>query len=297
MKKIFWIAGILVFILVAGFIAVQITKQQIKRITQKETERFTKELIEKRIGDTTHEEIKKLTQEEIDKISEERTKQIMNQILGGKPEVVNVQQVNWAGHTFETGVLSTSQYKTDGNKDVKFTDKGFYAPSYSLPRSKLLDVNINQKTKVKITADFEGEMKSSNEGCTGYCITTESYHFSEFGLYLIDESGNKMGMRVLGTRHNIARGNDKTEYKFTGFEIENTEGEIMLTDSTGFKINYSEDFAYVTSPGAGKEMNNGRYTYSPSGSLNPSEKWFLGINCHVNGVGYCKLEIKEIQII
>lgn len=49
-KKIFWIVGILVFILIAGFIAVEVTKYQIKRITQRETERVTKEIIEKRVG-------------------------------------------------------------------------------------------------------------------------------------------------------------------------------------------------------------------------------------------------------
>lgn len=241
----------------------------------------------------TQEEIDKLTEEEIDSITEERTKQIMNQIFGGKPEVVNVQQVTWAGHAFETGVLSTSQYKTDGNKDVKFTDTGFYAPSYSLPRSRLLDVNLNQKAKVKITADFEGEIKSMNEGCTGYCITTERYHFSEFGVYMIDESGNRQGMRVLGTRHNIIQGNNKDKYNFTELTVENTGSEIIVTDSTGYKISYSRDFNYVATE-AGREENRGKYTY---GLLNQDQKWFLGINCHVNGEGYCKLEVKEIQVI
>ena len=292
MRKIFWVVGILVFLLVAGFIAVQITKQQIKRITQKETERITKEIIEKKVKNVTQDEIERVTQEEIDRITEERTKQIMNQIFWGKPEVVNVQQFTWAGHNFETGVLSTSQYKTDGNKDVEFTDNGFYAPSYSLPRSKLLDVNMNQKIKVRISGTFEGKMESPNTDCTGYCITTEKYHFSEFGIYMIDESGNRQGMRVLGTRHNIIQGNTRNEYNFTELTVEKTGEEIIVTDSTGFKISYSKDFNYVTTD-AGKELNRG----GDYGKLNQDQKWFLGINCHVNGEGNCRLNITEIQVI
>ena len=293
-KKIYWIIGILVFILVAGFIAVQITKQQIKRITQSETERITKEIIEKRVGDVTQAEIEKLTQEEIDRITEERTKIIMNQIFGENPKVVNVHQYTWAGHTFETGVLSTSQYKTDGNEDVKFTDNGFYAPSYSLPRSRLLDASMNQKIKVNIAGTFEGKMESPNTDCKGSCMTTEIYHFSEFGIYMIDESGNRQGMRVLGTRHNIIQGNIRSEYNFTELMVENTGDEIIVTDSTGFEIRYSMDFNYVTTKGIGKEENKGRFTY---GLLNPNQKWFLGINCHVNGEGYCRLNITEIQVV
>ena len=87
-------------------------------------------------------------------------------------------------------------------------------------------------------ADFEGEMKSANESCTGACITTEKYHFSEFGIYMIDESGNRQGMRVLGTRHNVVQGNNKDKYKFTGLTVENTGSEIVVTDSTGYQIKY-----------------------------------------------------------
>lgn len=297
-KKVLWIVGILVFILVASFIAVEITKQQIKRITKSETERITREVIKARTANLTQEEIERQTQEEIDRITEERTREITNQILGGNSKSIqNLHQVTWAGHEFEVAYLDTSQYQTTGNKDIKFTDSGWYAPSYSLPRSRLLDANLNQKAKVRITADFEGEMKSTNEGCTGYCITTERYHFSEFGIYMIDESGNRQGMRVLGTRHNIVQGNNKDKYKFTELTVENNGDEIIVTDSTGFEIRYSRDFYYVTTKDGGKEKNQGRFTYSPSGTLNTNQKWFLGINCHVNGEGYCKLDVKEIQVI
>lgn len=214
-------------------------------------------------------------------------------LLGKAAKEVNIKQVTWAGHKFERGILSTGQYKTDGNKDVKFTNSGFSAPSYSLPRSKLLDVDLNQKIKINVLGTFEGGMESPNEGCTGGCITTERYHFSEFGIYIIDESGNRQGMRVLGTRENIVRGNSRSKYLFTELTIENTGSEIVVSDSSGFKLAYSPDFKYVTS-GNSTEENNGTGNYN---KLDIKKKWFLGINCHVNGVGYCKLDIKEIQTV
>lgn len=294
MKKLFLITGILVFIVVAGFIAVEITKQQVKRITKKQDERIIRELVEREPGSLTQEEINRRVQEEIDRITEQRTNDIFNRILKGwySDSLQNLHQTKWAGHEFEVAYLDTSQYQTTGNKDIKFTGNGWYAPSYSLPRSKLLDVNLNQKVKVKITADFEGQMKSTNEDCTGFCITTERYHFSEFGIYMIDESGNRKGMRVLGTRHNIVQGNNKDKYNFTELIVENTGDEIIVTDSTGFKISYTRDFKYVTTV-AGRELNEG----GDYGKFNQDQKWMLGINCHVNGEGYCKLEIKEIQIM
>ncbi|MBI3535306.1 MAG: hypothetical protein HY072_07455, partial [Deltaproteobacteria bacterium] len=125
---------------------------------------------------------------------------LFRHLAGKAARVVNIKKLTWAGHEFETGVLSTGQYKTDGNKDVKFTESGFYAPSYALPRSKLMDVNLNEKVKVKIAGTFEGQMDSPNTDCTGFCMTKEKYHFSEFGIYLIDESGNRQGIGGVGTR-------------------------------------------------------------------------------------------------
>lgn len=274
MNKLVLIIGVLVFLVVASFITVNITKQIFEKVFEKETANLTKEKKDN------------LTAEDIFK-----------HFAGKNATVANRQQVIWAGHQFERGYLDTLQYQTTGNKDVKFNSSGWYAPSYSMPRSKILDINLNQKVKVKIIADFEGEMKSTNEDCTGFCMTTEKYHFSEFGIYMIDEDGNRMGMRVLGTRLNVVRGNDKKEYQFRGLTIENTGQEIILTDSTGFEIRYSKDFYYVETLDGGREENKGRYTYSPSGSLNQNQKWILGINCHVNGEGDCKLGVKEIQIV
>lgn len=203
----------------------------------------------------------------------------------------NVEQVTWAGHRFERAVLNTNQYKTSGNKAVTFTDSGWHAPSYSMPRSRMLDVNLNQKVRVKVTGTFEGESTSSNENCTGRCITTEKYHFSEFAIYVGDESGNRQGVMNLGTRDNVIRGNSRRTYTFTSLTVENTGNEIMLTDSNGFTLSYTPDFKYVTAHGTKEENRGGHY-----GTLNKNQKWFLGINCHVNTDGYCKLHITDIRV-
>lgn len=265
MKKIVLIIAVVIFVIIAGFITITITRQ----IFEKETA-F-------------------LTQGQKDSLT---PKDIINHLVGKRlSKVENLHKVRWAGHEFQVGYLNTLQYQTTGNKDIKFTSNGWYAPSYSLPRSTLLDVDISQKVKLKITADFEGEMKSTNTDCTGYCITTESYHFSEFGIYIVDESGNRQGMRVLGTRHNIVQGNNKEKYHFTGLTLENTGDEIIVTDSTGYTFSYSRDLKYITTS-AGRELNTG----GSYGKVNLDQKWMLGINCHVNGEGYCKLNVKEIQI-
>lgn len=279
-KKLSWIIGVLVFVVVAGFIAIEITKMVVRGIMKAKMENSI-------LADKT-------TQAEFDQIVDDNVKIIINGIFR-QPKVENPHEVTWAGHVFEVEQLRTSQYKSDGT--VEFTNDGFRAGSYSMPRTKLLDVNLNQKIKVKIKADFEGRLDSSaansNENCVGFCITTERYHFSEFGIYLLDESTGKMGMRVLGTRHNTVRGNSRKEFKFTELTVENTGDEVILTDSSGNKLIYSKDFAYVTGE-AGKGPNTGTGNY---GKLSPNEKWVLGINSHINGEGYSKLKIKEIQVI
>jgi len=265
MKKLILIIAIVIFIVVTGLITITITKQ----------------IFENATDDLSQEQLNNLT-----------PKDIINQLAEDRlTSLGNLHKTNLAGHEFELAYLNTQQYKTTGNKDISFTKSGWYAPSYSMPRSKLLDVDLSQKVKLKITADFEGEMKSTNEDCTGYCITTEKYHFSEFAIYIIDGDGDRVGMRVLGTRHNIIQGNKQDKYKFTELVVENTGEEIVITDSTGYTLSYSKDFEYVTTE-AGKELNrDGNY-----GKLNPDQRLMLGINCHVNGEGYCKLQIKEIQI-
>ncbi|TSC83254.1 MAG: hypothetical protein G01um101419_84 [Parcubacteria group bacterium Gr01-1014_19] len=253
MKKLIWIAGILILLSGIGFV-VSLTSNDSKDISLAQINKY-------------------------------------DWLLGYRKKLINVKQKKWVGHLFETAILSTNQYKTDGNKDIKFTDSGFYAPSYAMPRSKLLDVNLNQKIKLSIAGTFEGETRSSNDSCTGHCITTEQYNFSEFGIYVIDESGNRQGVRVLGTRDNIIRGNTRNQYKFTSLTVENTGKEIIITDSSGFALAYSPDFRYVTANSKTEENRGGAY-----GKLNKNGKWFLGINCHVNTVGYCKLDIKDIKI-
>ena len=211
-------------------------------------------------------------------------------LAGKNAKIINKRSVTWGGHTFEVGMLQTGQYKTSGNTAIRFTDTGWYAPSYAMPRSTLLDVNLNQKNKVQVVGTFDGKMESSNEGCTGQCITTERYHFSEFAIYLIDEDGHRQGMRVLGTRHNVVQGNTRKTYAFTELTVENTGKEIVVTDSTGFAISYSPDFKYVSTTDSAREENKG----GNYGTLNPKQKWRLVINCHVNGEGYCKLDIKKV---
>lgn len=233
--------------------------------------------------------------------TESSTKDIVKQLTGeGSAKNANIHQKEIAGHPFELAYLDTTQYQTTGNKDIKFSDNGWYAPSYSMPRSKLLDVNLNQKIKLKVIGNFEGyleNMSTVNKDCGeninwygAKCLTTEAYHFSEFATYLIDEDGNKRALRILGTRQNIIRGNSRERYNFSDLTVENIGEEIVITDNTGFKISYSKDFKYVTTDG-GREENRG----SNYGELNLNQKWMLGINCHVNGEGYCKLEIKDIQ--
>ena len=215
-----------------------------------------------------------------------------DRLLGYRSKLTNVEKVIWAGHKFERAILSTKQYKTDGNKDIKFTASGFRAPSYSMPRSKMIDVNLNQKIKVQVLGTFEGETKSSNQNCTGHCIKTERYNFSEFAIYIIDESGNAQGVIVLGTRDNVIRGNTRSKYKFTSLTVENTGNEIIVANGTGFSLSYSPDFKYVTAHGKTEENRGGNY-----GQLNKNQKWFLRINCHVNTDGYCKLDIKDIKVV
>lgn len=215
---------------------------------------------------------------------------VLNKVLYN-PKIINVKKVTWAGHLFETGVLSTRQYKIDGNKGVQVTNSGFYAPSWAMPRSRLLDVNPNQKVKVTISGIFEGELESQNPKCTGSCMTTPSYHFSEFSIYLIDEDGNARGVSGMGTRDNVTGGNKRNQYKFTELTVENTGKEIIITNSSGLKLVYSKDLKYVTSDGH-TELHRG----ADYGQINPNQNWNLRINCHVNGEGYCKLDIKDIKV-
>lgn len=281
MGHIVKIIAILIFIVVAGFITINITKLVYSSVVQQVTKSIT--------GKET--DVSKVSPDDLKVLVGSRTS-----------KWVDVKQVTWAGHKFEVGKLSTQQYETSGNDSIQFTDSGWYAPSFSMPRSKLLDINLNEKVKLKITADFEGSLKNMdivNKDCGeninwygAKCKTTEAYHFSEFGIYIIDEDGNRQGIRILGTRQNIEQGNSREKYKFTEFTIENTGEEIKFVDSTGFKFSYSKDLKYITTEAGTEENKSGDY-----GIVNPNQKWILGINCHVNGEGFCQLNIEEIQVL
>lgn len=64
-------------------------------------------------------------------------------------------------------------------------------------------------------------MKSTNENCINKCVLTGDYNFIEFAIYTIDESENRQGMKLLGTRENIIQGNIRDKYHFTKLIIEN----------------------------------------------------------------------------
>ena len=191
----------------------------------------------------------------------------------------DVKKVIWAGHSFERAILDTNEYRTSGNRSIKFTESGFYAPSYALPRSKILDINMNEKVKVTIRGTLEGELKNLSR-----------FNFSEFAIYLTDENGNAKGLRQLGSKHN-AQSPNAPKFKFSGFTVENTGTEIVITDSNDFSLTYSKDFKYVTDRGYKEKNYGGNY-----GELDPKQKWFLQINCHVNGEGFCRLDLKDIKV-
>lgn len=251
MQKLFLIIGGMIFIVVAYFITVEITKQQIKRITKSETE---------------------IT-----------TKKIVNRIIGGNSQNFdNLHQATWGGYNFEVAQLRSQDYKSDGM--VEWTDNGFLAHDYSMPRSKLLDVNMNQKIKIKVIANMEGRLDSVVPDCKDdACRNENEYPFAEFAIYFVDSRDTyeiKYGIALLGTSDRIGAGHTRDEFKFSWFTVENTGKEIIFEDSSGRKIITDEN-----SP-----------TEHKLSELQPNDEWNLRINSHVNGKGYTKLEIKDIQI-
>ena len=260
MKKLFLIIGGLIFIVIAALITVTVSK------------RITDEIVPDGVGKPSALEIKRL-------------------VGGATGKATSTSQVTWAGHLFEIARLSTLQYDTSGNKDIKFTENGFAAPSFSLPRSKLLDVNMNQKIKIKVIGNFEGQLENMdtvNKDCNekinwhgAKCLTTEEYHFSEICIYLVDSKETKYGVRCLGTRDSITRGNIREHFNFDWFTLENTGQGIIFNDSSGFKL----------------DLTNDTQTEHKLTDLDKNDEWRLRINSHVNGIGYSKLEISEIQIM
>lgn len=255
MKKLFLIIGALVFIVVTYFITVGITK----KIVEEKTEG--------------------LTQQEIDRLT---PKEIINQMIGGDSQNFdNLHQVIWAGHNFEVAKLNSPYYKSDGV--VEWTSNGFIAHDYSMPRSKILDVNMNQKIKIKVIGNFEGKLESDVPDCTSEdCLFENSYPFAEFAIYFVDSRDSyeiKYGIALIGTRDRIAIGHARSEFKFDWFTVENTGKEIIFEDSSGRKL----------------VLDESSQTHQQLNVLNPKDEWSLRINSHVNGKGYTKLEIKEIQ--
>lgn len=257
MNKLFLIIGVLIFIVVTGFITVNITKQ----IFEKETSG--------------------LTQEQVNELA---PKDIISQVFrGGSQNFENLHQVTWAGHEFEVAKLKSPYYKSDGT--VEWIDNGFIAHDFSMPRSKLLDVNMNQKRKIKVIANMEGRLDSNVPDCASEaCLNEHEYPFSEFAIYFVDSRDDyeiKYGIALLGTRDRIATGHTRDEFKFGWFTVENTGKEIIFEDSSGRKFVFDENTP----------------TEHKLSDLNQSDEWRLRINSHVNGMGYTKLEISEIQVL
>lgn len=244
------------FVVVAYFITVEITK----RIFEKETEG--------------------LTEEEVDSLT---PKEILNHIVGGDSQNFdNLHQVTWAGHNFEVAKLKSPYYKSDGI--VEWIDNGFLAHDYSMPRSKILDVNMNQKIKIKVIANMEGKLDSVVPDCKDdACFNEHEYPFAEFAIYFVDSRDDyeiKYGIALFGTRDRISTGHTRNQFKSEWFAVENTGKEIIFEDSSGRRFVLDEN-----SP-----------TEHKLSILNKDDEWRLRINSHVNGMGYTKLEIKEIQI-
>ncbi len=257
MKKLILIVTIVIFIVVTGFITVNITKQ----------------IFESATAGLPQEQVDNLTTKEI----------IINHVIGGdSQDFDNLHQVNWVGHSFEVAKLRSPYYKSDGM--VEWIDNGFIAHDFSMPRSKLLNVNMNQKIKIKVIANMEGKLESDVPYCKdSSCLNEHEYPFAEFATYFVDSRDGyeiKYGIALFGTRDRIATGHTRNEFKFDWFSIENTGKEIIFEDSSGRRFVLDEN-----SP-----------TRQKLSILNKDDEWRLRINSHVNGKGYTKLEIKEIQV-
>ena len=251
---------IVIFVVVAYSITTKITKQVFDNVFEKETAR----LPQAQKGSLTPVDI-------------------ANYVSGGRlNRVDNLHQVSWAGHNFEVSQLRDVNYKSDGK--IEWTDNGFLAHDYSMPRSKLLDVNMNQKIKIKVTANMEGKLESDVPKCTtDACFFDHSYPFAEFGVYFVDNKDDgeiRFGIALIGTRDRIALGNARNKFKFDWFSVENTGKEIIFEDSSGRKF----------------ALDKNTRTNHTLSELNQGDEWRLRINSHVNGKGYTKLEIKEIQV-
>ena len=182
----------------------------------------------------------------------------------------------WAGHEF----------KVIKYNDVEFTNDGYMVGSNSHAKSKLIDVNVNRKIKIRVIADIEGKLESGeeNKNCvTPECIRGHSYNFAEFAIYFADQSRifeNRYGIATLGTRHRIVAGNDRDEFNFTEFTIENTGDSIIFSDNSG------ETFT----------LDKNTQTEHSLEKLNKDETWNLHINSHVNGEGFTRIKIKDIVV-
>lgn len=271
---------ILIFLVIAGVIAYSIFQVVARQIITKNVEWQIRGVLNNTEGNLPKAEFEKKVTEEIDKVVKFRTDHILNRIIRLSPDrMTDIQKTTWAGHSFETADLRSIQYRSGG--PIEWTGNGFVAGGSTMPRTKLLDVDFNQKIKVIIIANMEGELNSDNSHCKiPSCIIDSEYNFVELPVYLMDNDETKYGLRVLGTRHNIIQGNTRNKFKFTWFSVENTGKSIIFEDSGGTRLTSDEIIVSSSKPS----------------DLNPNDPWRLRINADVNGDGYAKLEIKEIRV-
>lgn len=203
-------------------------------------------------------------------------------IGGDSQNFDNLHKVSWAGHNFEVAKLRSPYYKSDGM--IEWIDNGFIAHDYSMPRSKMLDVNMNQKIKIKVIGNFEGKLESDVPDCASEnCLSEHDYPFAEFAIYFVDSRDSyeiKYGIALIGTRDRITAGHARSEFKFDWFSVENTGKEIIFEDNLGRKLVFDKN-----TPSEHKLSD-----------LNQDDEWKLRINSHVNGIGYTKLTISEVEI-
>jgi len=180
----------------------------------------------------------------------------------------------WAGHPFSVS--------SDG--DTTFTDSGYELIGHgnnfkddALATSTLKDINMNQKIKVKVTADISGTHVS---GDWSEIVTYIKFGKERYGVALF---GNRDRTCPLSAR---LKGECTTEgvkvrdtFSWTWFTIENDGVNIIFEDSSGrtFILNESTDTEHKF----------------PSGD----DEWYIGINSHVLGVGTTRLDIQKIEVV
>jgi len=157
-------------------------------------------------------------------------------------------------------------------------EDGFLVSSGGLATSKLLDINLNQKIKVKVFANMTGEYISGD--------------WSEFAIYVTEKedsfSDNKAGIALIGSRDHVAQFSGENEnvrdsFNFEWFSVENTGETVIFEDSSGRSFSEDKD---TDKPSSEKVF----------GGLDPNKEWVIRINSHVKGKGHTSIIFNKINI-